>query len=255
MKWLIPSYGRCGRVLTLKTLGRLGVDKGDIVVGVQTEDDFRRYKRTYGGYEIHLTEGATNAAGNRNGLASMFTGEAVAFVDDDVLGFYKIAGDGKGRTCVEDLDAGGFAAMLKEGFGTGADLWGVNVGGNPYFHHGWARRHGRVTRKALLIGDFIVMRSCGTVKFDDKVDMGEDYDISLTALELGFDVARLNLYMAVPYKPNGGHDGGCSSLYRMGDKGRHEMMKRQVVQKHSHTARFSNGSPDCCTVIKKRGVL
>lgn len=255
MKWLIPSYLRCGRVITLDTLSSLGVDRSDMVIGVQTEEDYREYSRAYEGYRIHLSAEATNAAGNRNGLARLFMGETVAFVDDDVLGF-EVIRESKGKVVrTERLDGRGFQKMLSEGFRTGADIWGINVGGNHYFHNQWARRHGSVSKGVLLIGDFMVMRECGAVMFDERVDMGEDYDISLTALELGYDVARLNRYAVRPYKPEGAAKGGCSELYAMGDTERHKLMKRQVVDKHGHTARFHTSRKDCCVVVKRRGTI
>ena len=44
MKFLIPSYMRADRQRTLRELLRLGVDKDDIFIGVQTRSDFDIYK-------------------------------------------------------------------------------------------------------------------------------------------------------------------------------------------------------------------
>lgn len=246
--------GGAAGVKTIQTLAGLGVDQDDVVIGVQTKTDFDNYRRQYPRYQIHLSEGATNAAGNRNGLMGLFDGESCAFVDDDVLGFKRVVVR-DGRTTTDELDEDGFKAMMELGANTGADIWGVNVGGNPYFHAGWLRRHGKVSHKALLIGDFMVMKRAGAVRFDDGVDMGEDYEICLTALEEGFDVARLNEYMVIQHKPNGKNDGGCKELYDMGDMRRHEMMRKQVVDKHRYTARFQDRKPTCCVVVKRRGML
>ena len=112
MKFLIPSYMRADRQRTLRELLRLGVDKDDIFIGVQTRSDFDIYKNCADGFENIVYKPAHNLSGNYNNLLEEFRDhDVVALMDDDIRAIGYVREGGKGgkatseqfRACIESM--------------------------------------------------------------------------------------------------------------------------------------------------------
>lgn len=81
----IPSYHRAERVRTLEYLSALGYEKEDILLAVQTAEDFTAYAAKYDSLANIVYRECSNVAGNRNTcLSNVPKGKVAVFLDDDV---------------------------------------------------------------------------------------------------------------------------------------------------------------------------
>lgn len=246
MKFLIPSYRRCGAVKTVGMLQRYGVPIEDITIGVQTEDDLRAYSSNYP-CRVIFNE-AHNVAGNRNGLLrSVPDGELFCMLDDDITGYSRayVLSDGY-RVHHRKMDEHGFTEMLQIvsiAFDSGAKLVGLaNSTSNIILAHDIAR-YGRFKPTPLVKGGTMFSYGGSGLQFDEQVEFGEDYEAAIRLFYKGEGVCCATMYV-VNHPPNGTSEGGCEQLYKKGKRYIHQAMYRDIVSKYSPLVKFRTNAPD-----------
>lgn len=249
MKYLIPSYGRSETIATVDTLIGYGAEPSDIVVGVQTDDDLRKYRGAVGDKCTVIRVSAKNAAENRNALIGQLgDGERAVILDDDIRGFQKAEKVGSGIYSARTLNGCGFAQMISEGFsrlGPSGVVWGIQTTTNIVMV-GRQLNGGRVSRNKMLTRFFGTFGGSG-FRFDGSVRVGEDYEACLNVISLGMDTVKLLEYMPVVPK-NGTNNGGCHGLYG-NDVQWHKWLVEDVVSRYPHMVRFINKKKDCKTLM------
>lgn len=249
MRYLIPSYRRAETIATVDTLIGYEASPRDIVVGVQTDDDLRKYQDTVGSKCIVLRVNAKNAAENRNSLISQLGyGERAVVLDDDIRGFQKAEKVGKGIYSARTLDGREFNKMLADGFsklGSSGAVWGIQTTTNIVMV-GRQLNGGKVSRNKMLTRVFGTFGGSG-FRFDGSVRVGEDYEACLNVISSGMDTVKLLEYMPVVPK-NGTNKGGCHGLYGS-DVQWHKWLVEDVVSRYPHMVRFINKKKDCKTLM------
>lgn len=251
MKFLIPSFLRASTIKTHRTLERLGVPKKDIIIGVQTKDDYRLYRESCEGYTVIFGE-ASNAAANRNNLLDYAEskGEKRAIlVDDDITSFMRLKKiDGKLHRSSIHPDQ--FGKMLEDGFALGGVLFSIQY---PKHSHVLLRdvQRGKVRRNSLFAGIFIGI-SDTSLRFNEVLNMGEDYELIARVVANGYDVYTLTGYQY--NAPRCGHnDGGCHKMYELGKPFQHAQLS-EVMHMYPGLLGFTTKSKDC-TTLALRNVL
>lgn len=234
MRFLIPSYRRCGNVHTIDLLRGYGVKSRDITIGVQTKDDYRDYGNRYDGVRCVLTE-ARNAAGNRQGLLRMLNyGERAVLMDDDLVSFSYLVVDGERGKLVR-MEGDAFYRMLRSGFSLDADIFGVSNVANCVMMTKSLKGGKRVSINSMVTGNFMGV-SAGRVRFDPSIDLGEDYEACAHVVCNGGRTAKLKDVTFRTKARNGVAPGGCHDLYRRLD---HRAELQKIVDRYPGIVRFS----------------
>lgn len=142
----IPSYKRAEKQKTLKLLESLGVPKDQIVMSVQTQEDYAEYTRH--GIKDRVFEliysPADKVSGNMNTLLNYFQiGQKIVILEDDINDICKLVdkvGGGKGIEPIKtkqelyDLVKYGFSLCKKHK----TCAFGLSMTRNPFFMtHGY----------------------------------------------------------------------------------------------------------------------
>ena len=205
MKYGIASYHRPA-CKTVETLLNAGVDREDIIVSVQTEEDFEEYSKTLKG--ILFYEPKDCAAGNRNTILDLCK-EPIWLLDDDISSFGWYSGKGfKADTpkCLEMMDE--LARLAKK---NNVSILGMAPTSNAII----AKNRLKYSQDCLLQGSAIFVNDL-SVRFNDKWKMVEDYELSLRVMELGGKIIRAN-YITANKPQNGTNAGGLHERYANGE--------------------------------------
>mgnify|MGYP004513332385 FL=1 len=242
MKFLIPSYMRADRQRTLRELLRLGVDKDDIFIGVQTRSDFDIYKNCADGFENIVYKPAHNLSGNYNNLLEEFRDhDVVALMDDDIRAIGYVREGGKGgkatpeqfRACIESM-----GDVVLSGRASICTAW---TSTNAVFAERARKAHGDIARGFISSGWLMVVDP-RRIRFDESLSACEDYDVQLRELNHGRDVYRCN--RIYPYTPsrlekNGEQSGGRGFFYEDEENIR---QFKEIERRYFPLARFDGTS-------------
>lgn len=131
LRWSIRSHGRADTVAdrTVATLLAGGVDGDDVDLWA-TPDQIDDY-RAAADHLVHVRPGGYGLDGQLRAMRDHYDdGQPVVYLDDDLTGVYRLAGDD--LELVDDLPA-----LATEAFGlcapVGASMWGIYPVPNPYF--------------------------------------------------------------------------------------------------------------------------
>ena len=256
MKFLIPSYGRCGKVTTAEMLVGYGVSPSDIVIGVQTEEDHSAYSREYRRFRVAYAE-ASCAAGNRNNLLRMLEdGERAVLMDDDIKRISKVAlSNDKKKARLLPIEADEFASLIDVGFSLldkvgGKGIWGVTHISNTMILRRELAKGNVVKANQLIEGSFMGVVGGGGVRFDESVEYAEDYECCLHTLTNGGSTFRINTHTVI--KPdNGSSEGGCAHLYAKGKKYLHDAQQRDIIERYPGLIGFTTKDPECISLMVK----
>lgn len=247
MRYLIPSYRRCGMVKTLGMLHRYGVSMDDVTIGTQTECDYDSYSKAYTCHVIYCS-GKSNAAGNRNALMdTLKEGETFCLMDDGLNSIAKVnvKPDGTGIT-TKKVEETGFNEMMR----TLESMLDDCVASAPS-HYSFKQsifreiqRKGRFIRNSLIEGSLIVSRNGNGLHFDESVPFAEDYEASLRIIADGHDTMRTNEFVVQKVRNGKSQRGGCTELYARGDRWIHEMQRRYIVERYPGMVMFMTRRPD-----------
>ena len=204
MKYGIASFGRsdCG---TVKTLLKAGIKKEDIVISVQTEDDYKTYKEKHDVEVIYSPNDC--AGGNRNNILKNIDGD-ICLLDDDITSFSYWNGEKYVRDTQKTLE------LLLKSLNEIVDdvaIIGIAASGNGMVRKG----RDSVSYLTPLQGTVLIIKD-KSLLFDERWKMVEDYEISLRVINTGRTTIRLNDYVANKPK-NGSNKGGLHKRYERGE--------------------------------------
>lgn len=206
----------------MRLLQEVGVDKQNIILSTQIEDDYTAMQQDYGDSATVIFGAATSVAENRNTLLDYCCANGirrVMFLDDDVSALL-VYSDGKFRK----LTANEFLPTVRLCFriaqDAGATIFGFFYCDNALFSRG---------RKPTL-NEFIVAAAMGIldtrVRFDTAFRIKEDYELACRLIHEGCRTLRFNnLAMRYGFMQNG----GCRTEY---DRGGREAASIQLVNKY-----------------------
>ena len=194
----IASYHR-PECRTIRTLLDAGVNKSDIVVSTQTEQDYALYKKRHSGIEIIYAD-KDCAGGNRNSILD-YLNSPVLLLDDDVCSFGKYK---KNYSVSTEL-------VLREIENAVKGRIEAVIGISPTNNSIVRANRDNETRNCLLQGTVLYFND-SSVRFDERWKMVEDYELSLRLISKKKMTLRLNDYVA--NKPqNGTNAGGLHDRY------------------------------------------
>lgn len=179
----IPSYKRCGKVRTLDTLLRYGVDASKIVISTQTMEDYEQYTKEYGHICKVIYADGCNASCNRNTLIENIGNHRMVLLDDDIKSIEILSGD-------RLVDIGdGFIKFLEYAFTVAVKnnvgLFGIYPVHNPFF-----------MKNNVKLNTFITGPLFGIVntnlRFNTSMFVKEDIELSLSVISSGKNVLRFN---------------------------------------------------------------
>lgn len=217
-KVFIPSYKRAGLVTSDRVF-----KNADIVIPESQYEDYKKH-HYYNGCKLRVIpdEADGNIARKRNYIMDHFADEyegRIALVDDD-YDHFGIFVDRKAYEMdvdqVEDLLMNGF--QMCEQLGT--VMWGVNVQSDPKFYK-------ETTPFSLLspvLGPFLAFCN-NPLRFDERLYLKEDYDMSLQVLHKYHKLLRFNNYY---YEVNHFNRAGGVVSYRTKDG---EVEQLELMQK------------------------
>lgn len=204
MKFGIPSYHRPA-CRTIKTLLDAGVPKDDIVVSVQTAEDYEQYAELHKGIEI-IYEAKDCAAGNRNTILN-YVDAPIWLLDDDLTGFSYYTNNFHVET-KRALEA------MEELVQVAEDKAAALVGLASTNSNIIAKNRSKYSYDCLLQGSALFVNDRG-IRFNDNWKMVEDYELSLRVVSLGGKIIRAN-YICANKPQNGSNDGGLHDRYASG---------------------------------------
>lgn len=207
----IPSYKRCGKVKTLDTLIRYGIDPSKIVISTQTMEDYEQYNKEYGHRVKVIYNEGYNASCNRNTLIEYLGNNKMVILDDDIKSIEILNGD-------ELVDIGDkFTKFIEYAFVTASKnnvaMFGIYPVHNAFF------MKNNVKLNILIEGSFIGLIN-NKNKFDAEYYVKEDYELSLRLIDNGYNTLRFNNITSNRDKnsittKNGG---GCAEHWAHNDK-------------------------------------
>ena len=200
MKYGIASYKR-PECRTVKTLLEAGVAGEDIIISVQSEQDYKSYSEKHNVKIIYAENDC--AGGNRNNILKNVEGDLI-LLDDDITSFAYW----DGKKFIANTQK--VLSMINEDLAKIEDdvaIIGISPSANGLV------RKGRpdLSYLTLLQGTFLIFKD-KSIFFDEKWKMVEDYEISLNAIHSGKTTLRLNNYVANKPK-NGTNKGGLHDRY------------------------------------------
>lgn len=221
MRFLIPSFHRCGACTSAVYLHECGVPREQIIIGTQTEDDYEAYSYKYDRIATVTYREAHNCAGNRNNLLELAEkGEPVVLMDDDIRKMQRYDVPKKGHGVATDLHGEGFARAVEtlqriKGK-AGARIAGIASHSNGINLERMHRSGKKWETNKLLSGMFIVVDG-GHRLFDEGYDCLDDFELCLRTLQSGGKTLRANWLIAS--KPQDTTNrGGCRDVYDAGGK-------------------------------------
>lgn len=199
MRFLIPSYGRCGNVKTLEMLRGYGVDDAAVTISTQTASEFEAYSAAYPRVNVVYRE-ARNYAGNANTLlATVCDGEPCFLMDDDVSSV-AVLSKSKGRQKIPY----GFRVASREAFLSELRAMAAALERDARCRictaypknsnvtvSGTFARDGRFSRNALSSTWLAAVKP--GLRFDEGMDAKEDYELQIRELAQGRSILRDNL--------------------------------------------------------------
>jgi hypothetical protein len=203
----IPSYKRSGEQRTLEYLLGLGVPKKSIIMSVQTKEDSQLYHEAGWPKQVgrFIFREANNTAGNRNTiLDSLPALSKILFMDDDVVGI-DVLSDDELKPITERAE---FETLVRLGFTYATKYktiaWGVYPIRNAYF------MSTKLKLRTLCNGYIFGMIQAGW-RFDEQMNLKEDYELSCRIIKQFGNMPRLNCYVG---NPGTKIHGGCEEYWK-----------------------------------------
>lgn len=200
----IPSYKRGEQQDTLKYLVSLGYPKEQIILSVQTKEDYEIYKQYENICTLIYNEG--NCVGdNRNNILNYIAdGSQVVMLDDDIKYLQQLKNENlENITTKEQLDK-----FINNAFDyckkNNARIWGVYPVQNPFF------MKKSIDKQNLIIGCVMGLINC--FRFDRQYRTKEDYELCCREISKGYNCIRFNHITAdAKHKTN---LGGCKDDWK-----------------------------------------
>ena len=200
----IPSYKRAGAVTTLDML-QGGFSKDEIILGTQTESDYKAYSRLYGERCIVIYREGSSLPVNRNNLleyAQSVGGKEMLMLDDDLKHI---------RTITDKKIRGKeFRELMEKCFEFSRK--------NGIVMFGSYATDNKLSMKRTVTRNIIDGMLCGildlSIRYDKNFTTKSDYEMSLRLMQQGRKVIRFNSF--APTSTNY-QWGGVSEFRKMRD--------------------------------------
>lgn len=208
----IPSYKRPDCAHSIQTLKKLGFQKKEIIIAVQTEGDLEKYEFSYGNDATLIFRPANNCAQNRNTLIDYFDdGERFIMLDDDVKAFCRleIIGEKKMFSKINDREylELTFNRMFDFCQKRKSPMWAWYPVPNAFF------MSNTIDLRNLFVGTILGVVNDRRRRFDERFDVKEDFEMSLRLMCLGHNAVRFNGYAV---EANHKSKGGCENAWKSG---------------------------------------
>lgn len=188
----IPSYHRAERVRTLEYLSALGYEKEDILLAVQTAEDFTAYAAKYDSLANIVYRECSNVAGNRNTcLSNVPKGKVAVFLDDDVDAVCWNDTRGGEYKLREIRQRKEFDAFLNFVFHSACTHNARLAGVYPTANAKFMKSTWQVQLNKMLIGTCLFVFDT-TLRFNEKFSVKEDYELALRIIANGGKTIRLS---------------------------------------------------------------
>ena len=184
IKFAIPSYKRVDKQLSLKMLKDFGYEKDDIYISTETKEDYEAYKEKYSKDCNVIYKEGHSVTENRNALIDYFDkGQWVVMLDDDIQGFYKLAG----KTLKKIETRNEIDKMFNDFFEytekNNGKMWGVYPCKNAYFMKQTINKKDIINSCLGLIID---------ERFDEELKTKEDIELCCRYINKGYNIIRFN---------------------------------------------------------------
>lgn len=200
----IASYNRAAKQRTIEYLAKIGFQKEQIILSLQTEKDFREYEKYRPFVGEYVFADADSAGKNRNNiLRRMGAGERIVLIDDDISYISKK----KDGTLIKIETKAQFDEMVYSGFKAAEEYHTIGFGLYPV-HNLMFMKETISTRKIVDAG--LMGLITGEFQFDETLELKEDYDLCCRAIMKYGSFIRLDNYSA---QSPAGHKGGCESAW------------------------------------------
>lgn len=186
----IPSFARADNQPCAKLLAALGYPKEQIVLHVQTANDFVEYCRRYSSIATVLYKPGACIGDNKNALLDATTGrgKTIVMLSDAVKGFLRY--DEKTKSAKRVTTKPDFEFLLNDMYSVmmveRALIAGVYPVNNAFF-----MANSYVVGN-IIIGCFMMIDPKCPLRFDPRLKVKEDFGLSLQAISRGARVVRLN---------------------------------------------------------------
>lgn len=203
-KVAIPSYKRCESQTTLDLFERAGVEKENIFIFVQTEEDYKTYSEKYGARANVIFKEANGIAKARNNILNYFNSEHnILMCDDDIK---RIGTTLTGNfNPVEDKD---IIKEINRCFTVTGTLKGNLFGIYPVYNDFFMSR---TISTRVSVNTVIGFLKGFTERMDETYPAKEDIELCSRLLYNGKKVIRFN-YLSVDAKHRT-NKGGCNDTW------------------------------------------
>lgn len=209
---------------------------------VQTEEDFKEYKRYWDEIANLVLKPASNVSEARNNILDYFpAGTRVVMMDDDISDIV----DANGLSAFDD--ASSLKAFFNKAFTMceflGTTLWGMYPTPNSYY---MSKRPELVTR-ALIIGTVMGVIVENGVRFDPEMTLKEDLDFTCKILKLHGKIVRFDRYAPVHLTQS---PGGCYAWWKKSDE--NARMCKLLLEKHPDLLKPHPRRPNEVWLVNRR---
>lgn len=200
----IPSYKRADNQETLNYLNKLGYKKENIILSVQTQQDYEAYQKYGDKCTIIYKEGNCVGDNRNNILEYLPKNEKVVMLDDDIFSIQQLK-DNKleninSKIELDKFIENAFEFCLKNN----ARIWGVYPVDNAYF------MKKTIDKQNIVIG--CVVGLVNIFKFNREYRTKEDYELCCREISQGYNCIRFNNITAkAKHKTN---SGGCKEDWK-----------------------------------------
>ena len=197
----IPSYKRAGKQSTLDYLESVGVEKSQIIMSVQTEEDEEAYRKAGHDKRVgkFLFSPAKNVSGNTNTiLRAVPEGEKIIILDDDIKSVDML----NGKKLEKVADKNSFNKFINFGYSLALKL--KTIGFSVYPCHNAYFMSKTYNKAHIGEGTFLALTNVGML-FDESLDTKSDYELGCRIIERFGAFPRLNMYSCnAPHFSGGG---------------------------------------------------
>lgn len=235
----IPTYNRIGKMST-----HLLFDNCLIVC---PQAQYEMYKDKYQNLKFMCCpdEIDGNIARKRNWIKDNSSKKYIVMVDDDIKGFKYIEKSKKINMNKEQI-----IKMILNGFqvmeDVGTIMWGINLNDDPKCYE----EYRPFSFLSPILGPFTAQKNINDIRYDERLSLKEDYDLSLQVINKFHKVVRFN-----KYSYNACHidlSGGCFD-YRSMVK---EIKQKEILIKKwgSKVIKFRDNSINPIVKVPLKGV-
>lgn len=237
----IPTYKRPDNQRTLTYLEKIGISKEQIIMSVQTEQDYKDYKKHESRVGALLYKEQHNLAGNRNTILEALPRMAkVILLDDDITVISKL----RGKELEPITDAEELLKIIRYGYTVAARLGTIGFGVYPVHNAFFMSQN--VADRWLIEGTFMAIQNNGLL-FNTRFDTKEDYEYSCRAIRAYRNLVRLNY---ISCKAQRHSRGGCEEHWA--DKTSVIQVAKELCSRYPDIVKPNKSKPGEILMVTKK---